>query len=49
VRQKTGQQPVQDGLLAELLYPKLEAEFAKKLGDGASQKGRMLLSWGTMC
>lgn len=49
--QKTGQQPAQGGLLdwAELLHPNLETKFAKKLGDAASQKGKMLLSWDIVC
>lgn len=51
VSQKTGQQPKQGGLLrwAGLPHPNLEAKFAKKLGDAASQKGKMFLSWCIVC
>lgn len=47
--QKIGQQPVQDGPWAELLYPKLETKLAKELGDAALQKAGCPLSWGTIC
>lgn len=46
--QKTHHQPVQDGCMGCAAVSQCGGEIANELGDAASEKGRMLLSWDTI-